>query len=302
MAEAGVRCLPLKGGWLAESGLADGSRPAADLDVFVPAAHTRGALAVLSRLGYLEHGSTARHVRLVPGGLDVVVDARGEHPNNPRPVEVHPRVSASFRGLTLDLTDSVLNGDAEPVGLPAPVALAHLAAHASVDGLARRLRLLQLDDLTRAARALSSDDWSCLLELAPTSHEARFLWPSLALAARHVAAPVPSWALDTLGARVPARLLAWVDGVDPDALSRAARGDARRALLEVPTIWPVGWRERLRVWRFILLPSRADLSDRYGNLASGPLWPLAYARHAGYSLGVLAARLGARRRLTALDS
>jgi hypothetical protein len=245
--------------------------------------------AALESLGYAPAGRTWKHARYLRPSNAKVVDVRGEHPDNPRPVEIHPRVVESFRGIAFDLTDR-LDASGQTAG-DAPMVL-HLVAHATVDALSRRCRLVQLLDIAQLAPTLSRADWERLGRMA--EEDPRFAWPALALAAAWLAAPVPEDLLARLEASVSARLRAWVARADPDGISRLGRDRARRPLLEVPTMWPQSHAERLRVWRYILWPSRDELADRDPESPNAPKWPRQYWRHMVYNGRLMARRLRQR--------
>ncbi len=277
----------LKGAWLAELGLAPATRPAADIDIYAPAEALASVHRALTPLGYRLSARAERHRTYVRRGNRAVVDARGEHPSNPRPVEVHPRVSENFRGIRLDLTDRL------PAGrVPMPIALgaAHVAAHATVDALGRKLRMVSLLDIAALARAMTGHDWARFEEQAASARVARFVWPALELAVANANAPVPDRVRENLAHFVGRPMAAWVSTLDVYAASRLGRADTKRAVGEIPAIWPISRRETAVVWRAILFPGRWDLADRYPRQAAGALWPLMYGRHAVYNARVLAAR------------
>lgn len=284
LASAGVPWRPLKGAWLADHAYPDPAlRPMADTDLWVPSAHARAAHAALSGMGYRLTSTSWKHASYaLPGAT--VVDRRGEHPDNPRPVEVHPRILEGFRGLTLDVGALLASPEAaaaRPVD-PWPdeaMMLLHVAAHATVDALGRRLRLLSLVDVGVVAARATDRTWQRVIDAAATPHAARFIWPALCLAAREIDAPVPCTVLEVLARSVRVPLLRWADDVDIDQVSRAGSATARRPLLEIPRMWPRNAREAGTVLRWICWPPRSALADRYPRLASSPRWPLAYALH-----------------------
>ncbi len=290
LARAGIPFAWIKGLWLAPR-LYDppAARPLADLDLLVPPGAVQATTGVLTALGYVEDGRTWKHRRFIQPANRGVVDLRGEHPDNPRPVELHAWLGEAFRGIVLDLSGG-LRLNLPATVLPPDLGFAHLAAHATVDALGRRARLIQWVDLARQAATFGAGDWSALVDLAATPHAARFVWPALALAARDLGAPVPGEVRAALDARITPRLRAWIAAADLDALSFTGRAGVPRPLGEIPAIWPRGAAEHVAVWRFIMLPGRWELADRYPRLAGSRLWPLVYARHAAYSAERLARR------------
>jgi hypothetical protein len=257
-------------------------RPAADLDLWIPEQHRPGTESVLRDLGYQPTSVTWKHRVYIRSDNQAVVDPRGEHPENPRPVEVHGQLRESFRGLDLVLaTDEAVTSP--DVQLPDAVHLLHLAAHASVDALSRRLRLIQLLDLARLAEQLNPSDWQNVDAWAASPNAARFIWPSLALARHVVGARVPTTVLDSLARQVKPALVEWVAAANLDELSWFGGPSAPRPLDEVLRIWPYSRREAVVVWRFIVLPARAALADRYPRLSASRAWWLIYPRHGAYS-------------------
>lgn len=284
---AGVPFTFLKGAWLTELGLISGARPAADIDLYAPPSAAPQVHRALAPLGYRLLARSARHRVYGRRSNLAVVDERGEHPDNPRPVEVHSRTAENFRGIALDLTGR-LRGD-RPL-LPLPLGAVHVAAHATVDALGRKLRAMSLLDISALSGVMSETDWAEFEEIAGSTHAARFVWPALELAATFAAAPVPDRVRSGLKRRVAPALASWVSSIDVDGASRLGRTDTRRTMGEILTIWPRGRRETAVVWRAILFPTRWELADRYPQHAARRFWPLMYGRHAAYNAMVLARR------------
>lgn len=281
--EAGLRYAWLKGAHLAPL-LYDppAARPMADLDLWLHPGDASAAESLLLKLGYAPAGQSWKHRRYLRPDNRRVVDWRGEHPDNPRPVELHEALVESFRGIGLDLAAGSL--PARPNDrLPQARVMAHLAAHAGVDALQRRLRLVQLVDLRRLAARLDPGDWDRLEALAGRPQAARFVWPGLFLAERWLGLALPPALGARLAAEVSPALRAWLDRAEPDALSVPGAESAPRALLEIARIWPLDAAEHLAYWRFVLWPSRAQLADRYPELAASAAWPLVYLRHGAYN-------------------
>ena len=284
LAAEGLPFSPLKGAWLAERLYPEPSaRPMADTDLFVDPANAAATARVLRALGYLLVARTWKHEVWQRPGEDRVVDPRGEHPDNPRPLELHPRIGESFRGIDLWLASA----DERSRG-------AHLLAHATVDMLSRRLRPITLVDLGLWIAAAPPGAWDRLHALARRKGAARFLWPALALAERELGSTVPTAVRHGLRSAVRPALRAWSARVDLDAVGRDARAEVGRALFEIHAIWPESAVERARVLRAQLLPMRWQLADRDPALAASCRWPLALVRHWG-GLPALARRRWRRR-------
>ncbi|MBK7779986.1 MAG: nucleotidyltransferase family protein [Ardenticatenia bacterium] len=274
----------LKGGWLTEASLYPdpAARPRADLDLFAPEPFWPGLAEVLQGLGYRAAQRSWKHAVWLNADHRVV-DLRGEHPDNPRTVEVHAWLGEGFRGLRLDLSAEV--APLRPAQhLTRGLALAHLAAHTSVAMLERRLRLVQLMDLALLADQLRSEDLEQLRGIGSRRHAARFLWPSLALTARLAPAPALRQLVAALEPAVSGDLRGWLATQDVDGLSWPGRDAARRPLLEIPRIWPADHAELLTVWRSILLPPPELLADRYPELAAEGRHVAMFVRHLGFTL------------------
>ncbi len=273
---AGIEVMPLKGALLTSRPGAR-RRSMADLDLLVQPADRETIGRVLVSLGYrLEPEAAPRpthDVYIDPGGGRIVSYA-GEHPDNPRRVEVHVEVLRHLWGwtdddqLTLALwagarTDSVVG---EPARVPSPDALlAHLAIHASSDLLVGRGRLVQWLDLADAA-AEAGDP-------ANLPHPA-LAYPALRLAARAMPLTMAGVDLSGLEDKVPQRLARWAATVALDP--RAGLTD--RSTPGQPDSIAARWQR----WR----PEPWRLAVAYGDR---PL-PIAVARHGLTIMRLLAGR------------
>lgn len=267
-AAAGVEMMPLKGSLLTtQAGVDPGRRPMADLDLLVRPADHRAARAVLEALGYRRERIVSRRPgpdSFVDRGGGVVVSYDGEHPDNPRRVELHVNVMRHLWGWNDrdDLTRALWAGAAagEVVGRPAMVprhqdVFVHLAIHASSDLLMGRGRLVQWLDLgLLASRGEPPDEWP----------HPRLAFPSLQLAARAMPRAMAGVYLESLDRRVPAALARWAAGVPLDGRCGLVTGP--------PSLPDSALAARLARWR----PTRWRLAVAYGDR---PL-PLLLARHA----------------------
>ena len=153
---AGLPLIPLKGAYLASERYRDLSlRPAADIDLLAPGDTFEPWGRLLVSEGYvLANESWKNRVYVRPGHREPA--GFGEHPDNPRPVELHQRVRERFLGRTIDFTDVLTArltdgfvGGAIAARLPDDSALAlHLFAHAAPAAIGRGLRLIQLVDFS----------------------------------------------------------------------------------------------------------------------------------------------------------
>jgi hypothetical protein len=269
LAAAGLPVMPLKGAILATRPGSDPfRRPMADLDLLVRPGDRDAARATLTSLGYRrrpERNRRPTHDTFELPGNDRVVAVDGEHPDNPRRIELHTEVR---RHLWTWVDDDDLTGFlwagaieatvlGEPAVLPlAPAFRAHLAIHATSDLLMARGRLVQWLDLAEvaggfpdAAGGAPGIDRFDSLELGGVPHP-RLVYPALRLAARRLAGRLPPDAmpgLTVLEARVPGRLARWAERVPLD--TRAGLQAGRFAPGDVSTLgarwtrWaPYAWR------------------------------------------------------------
>lgn len=296
--DGGVPWRPLKGAWLADHAYGSPAhRPMADTDLWVDRYDLPRADAALVALGYRRASSSWKHL-VYRRPDERVVDRRGEHADNPRPVEVHPWLGEGLRGVTFDIGRAAGDGSNAGGGAWPDVAtmMLHVAAHATVDALSHRLRLLSLVDVAVLAHQLDGAAWRRVVDVAVAPAAARFVWPALALAQRELAADVPAATLAALADGVRPALRRWVGAADVDAVGRWAAADRPRRLVDIPRIWPIGWREAATVWRHVAWPPRSALADRYPRLAASAAWPAMYAAHTAFSVRRLGQRLAQRRR------
>ena len=266
-ATAGIEVMPLKGALLTTTtGAQAATRPMADLDLLVHPADRPGLGTVLAGLGYgdvPEASPRPTHDVFVDPGGGRVVSWEGEHPDNPRRVEVHVEVKRHLWGwvddddLTASLWAGARSGEilGQPAVIPRTEALfAHLAIHASSDLLSGRGRLVQWLDLASIA-TLAGD-----LQTMP---HPRLAYPALRLAAR--ALPDAMTPLDQawLTEHVPGRLAGWAATVPLDHRCGLTAGR--------PPTEPSGLGARWERWR----PDRWRLAVAYGDVAL----PVALARH-----------------------
>jgi hypothetical protein len=229
-----------------------------------------------------------------------VVDWEGDHPANPRGLDLHTRLEERFWGIRFDMTADAWQAcrPAELQGAPAlelePWALLqHLAIHATGDAISRRLRLIHLIDIANVAPDVSEDGWQRLVAGARERREQRYVYPALALAARH-GAPIPGQVLERLKAGVHAELALFIDCVTLEQLSFC---NAAPTTIGEKLLWFRPGAERLRALRHMALPDPRELGHWYPKLARPALLPLAYARY-GVELASWAVRrtLGGQRR------
>jgi Uncharacterised nucleotidyltransferase len=259
-ATAGIEVMPLKGAILTTlPGTDPARRPMADLDLLVHPGDREPLAAVLTGLGYAREPDDAPHpthdVFLDPSRARVP-GHDGEHPDNPRRVEVHVEVKRHLWGWATDddLTDTLWRNSVRDVilGQPASVPerralLAHLAIHATCDLLVGRGRLVQWLDLGSVAPVVTGFD---------TLPHPRVAYPSLRLAARALPGAMAGAGseLAALERNVPPRLARWASAVTLDAQCGLTKGR--------PPDAPARFGARWERWR----PERWRLDVAYGDV------------------------------------
>jgi hypothetical protein len=297
--KAGIDVLPLKGALLA-AGYYDepGLRPMNDLDLLARPEDEPRLVVLLARLGYQPVARSWKHFELArPEGRGPVVSWEGEHPANPRSLDLHIRLGEQFWGLRYDLTSSAWGG-AEPgmllgveTQLLRPTALLHhLAVHASSDTIARRVRLLHLHDIALVARAVDEQGWQQILTWAG---EPRLIYPALAFTSRYYPV-VPAAVLHELRSGIPPALLRHLD---ESALDRFSFCNTAPTSLGDRLLWFRPGRERASALRHMLLPDAGEIANWYPRLARPALLPLAYARYSAEMIGWGVRRILGRPRL-----
>ncbi len=298
-----IAAIPLKGSLLATLYYTEpGLRPMNDLDLLVRPADEQRMLRLLARLRYQPLARSQKHVLLArPESHGPVVSFTGEHPDNPRSLDLHTRLAEYFWGIKYDLTeeawaDSVsgrLQGAEARVLGPAAL-MHHLAIHASSDALARRLRLLHLADIALVANKIDQADWDRIVAGAQRRGEQRLVYPVLMLTSRYYPA-VPAAVLRALRSGVPQALLQQLDSTSLDQLSFCNPAPTTPA--EKLRWFRPGY-EQARALRHMLLPNPGELGHWYPNLARPALLPIAYLRYAGEILGWGVRRALGRSRLS----
>ena len=271
----GVAAMPLKGSILTTRVGGDRHRrPMADLDILVHSDDLDAARGALVGLGYRRQMAANRrptHDTFLRPGNDEVVSFDGEHPDNPRPIELHVEVKRHLWAwvddddLTAFLWSGAREGTVlgEPALLPSDRALlAHLAIHATSDLLGSRGRLVQWLDVAEAAADAdgdASDAWAAM-------PHPRLLYPALRLVARRFAGRFGDRLPDlaSLQALMPESLVRWAATVPLDTRAGLQSGRFRPADMST-------WRARWERWA----PATWRLAVAYGSLPR----PLAFTRH-----------------------
>lgn len=266
--KAGIAVMPLKGSLLTTRLYeVPAQRPMADLDLLIRPADGPALTATLQGLGYQLQGPLSpRHNRerifVNPGGCQIA-SWRSDHPDNPRPIEVHLSLKRSLwvdAGAT-DLTDYLWAGSQETEVLgerarvPAPENhLVYLAMHATGHHLMGTGRFIQLLDLAQIAPQFPHLD----------PPDANWVYPALRLAARGLPGGFGAGDLSALAQRTHPRLRRWAETVPLD-------GRCGLNVDPTPPSKQNRWRLRWVRWH----PSPERLALAYGDT---PLF-LAYPRH-----------------------
>ena len=254
-AAAGIEVMPLKGSLLTTlEGVEPGDRPMADIDLLVRPNDRSAIGAVVADLGYRREPTVGRRpgpdTFVDPGG-GAVVSFDGEHPDNPRRVEVHLDVKRHLWPWddTDLVTDALWSGASaggllgEPAVLPRLDAVfAHLAIHATSDLLLGRGRLVH---------------WLDFGLLAARTPTPRLAYPSLTLAARAMPAGMAALELGALEDRMPPRLVAWARHVPFDGRAGLVTAPRHGADADLANRW-ARWR-----------PDRWRLAVAYGDVSTG---------------------------------
>jgi hypothetical protein len=204
----------------------------------------------------------------------------GEHPDNPRDVEVHSAIVEMFRGFAWDLTPHVLADTSTRDGRPVPSDRAmalHLAVHASISALEGTARAINLIDLARAVGRVGPMPVFLVTRDAGLNRHARFVYPAAALAARETGDAGCDELRQMLEPFVSPAMVTWVTNVSLYHVSWAGRHD--RATFDRHAIWAHSGAERARMLAHTLLPTPAILASDDG-AGTGPVAVVkGYGRH-----------------------
>ena len=213
--ERGLDLMPLKGPVLI--GLygreADG-RPLTDLDLLVRLEDMGAAEKILLELGYEKVVEGYRHHQFLKPDNRSVVDEACEHPDNPRPLELHCTLREHIGDDVLEFT-SWMWSTARPAELlgkktwvPAPAELwLHLLAHLMHHLLFNTFRLIQLLDLELVVSHVERPQ-----ELLGTV-DARYTYPALSLIDRYYPSEVNRALLESQRPRVTGGFATWADSL-----------------------------------------------------------------------------------------
>jgi hypothetical protein len=220
---ADICVMPLKGALLSTHYYADpGLRPLGDLDLLIHPAALPEMIAILTRLGYrvpekIPIGARryANHFLFLNAKTPAIVSYTGEHPDNPRTVELHTALQRGLWGkfgaydITALMWKNASKGHlwGEPVPLPTAAALlCHTAIHAARHFLGGDGRAIQWLDLALLSPYLAEMDRTYR----------NWLYPILRLASRALPGRLEEGQLATLGQPLHRRLRHWAETVPLD--------------------------------------------------------------------------------------
>lgn len=269
-----IEAIPLKGSAMLLDRPAEiGWRPMADIDLLVRHPVQQEVNLAYAHAGYCLpinystglSGLTWKHLHYEYCEYEwPEVGEPGEHPDHPRDIESHPRVIEMMRGFRWDITGWIANNLVE-VGcrkIPDERAMTlHLAVHTSISALDSRLRMVQIVDLLRQLERTGPDPvLAAVLKSGPLYH-ARFVYPALALAARHSDDDRLRSAVDALRPYLPPAMANWIEGASYHDLSWATRKS--HPVDEDGARWAVTLGERVKLALNAVVPLPRDLSGRY---------------------------------------
>ncbi len=209
-AARGLPFVPLKGSLLAFDRYADPAlRPAADLDLLAPEGSFDAWTELLVGEGYEVTTRGRKDWVFARPGARTPDDFR-EHPDNPRPVELHSSLEVRLLGRTIDLTSRYVASlrDARVVGSPArapddDLLWLHLLVHAGPALVGRGVRLIQIHDLR-----LAPPGPAAAVRAVQVLGEAA--WGLCALAEKALSGSIPPGLLDSLPAPGARRRVRWL--------------------------------------------------------------------------------------------
>jgi hypothetical protein len=279
---SGIEAIPLKGAAMLACDV-DGLvwRSIGDLDLLVRDVHERELDLAVAHAGYCLAAASWKHRRYAPcaSGAPLVLND-GEHPDNPRDLEVHADVVEMFRGFRWDLTPWLAGALAEGGGYQVPNDQAmtlHLAVHASISILEGTARAIQLIDLVRAVGRSGTDTLLQVVNATGADTHARFVYPAVALAARETSDPSCACLAGQLAPHVAPAMRDWIAAVSLYHVSWAGRHD--RVALDRHAIWARSRADRARMLRHTLLPSPAVLASETTSFTGVAGAVRAYRRH-----------------------
>lgn len=293
--DAAIQVLPMKGSLLATQYYPEpGLRPMNDLDILIHPSDEKRMVALLAKLGYQPVLRSPQHLGFArPENYGPTVSWDGEHPANPRHIDLHMHIHERLWGIQYDLTTHVW-ADSKPgdlMGAPArlmgPAALLHhLAVHATGDLISRWIRLLHLHDIALVAPKVTDNGWQRIIASVRAQREERYLYPALALTTQYYPL-IPEAVLKALRPGVPPALLKYLDTISIEQVSFC---NPAASTVAEKLRWFRPGREQLSAIFNLLAPKPSDLA-----LSSAPMshsTPLrGYIHHYAQLIGWIARRV-----------
>lgn len=306
---AAVPAMPLKGSLLnARYYPVPGLRPMNDLDLLIRPHDEPQVLRVLAGLGYQPVFRNWKHQTLArPAANGPIVAWDGEHPANPRSLDLHTRLVEMAWGIRYDATSNLWSDSLQgallgkQAQLQRPIALMlHLLLHASTNAFARQLRLIQLYDIVLVAQDLQDGDWDAIIATVRARRKERLVWLPLSLTQRFWPV-IPERVLRALQAGVPRSLQEFVGTHDIDQWSAC---NPIPGQLEERLVWLRPGPEYVVAFSHAITCHPREVARRYPDLAQRRLLPLAYVRYEYDMLSRFCSGLLriARRRVRATDA
>jgi hypothetical protein len=282
--EADITVVPLKGSAALYRLYQDDPalRPMADIDLMVRPADEPRFTEILHRLGYQDEEQTPRHRTFAHPTANTVASTRGEHPNNPRGIQLHTAINEQFWGSRYDVTDMLWEGTFSRFGsakgwLSHPIGfMQHLLVHASADVIAGKARMVRLYDIALLAKQFDEKAWQSLVQNALQKGEARWFYTALWLTERYWQGTVPTAVLEQLAQTTPQ---GWRTILERSNLYYLSFCNPLRVSLQERLTWHRPGRERIAALWHCLFPAPTILREYHPDLSRKRQLPLAYARH-----------------------
>ncbi|MBD3182189.1 hypothetical protein GF312_07850 [Candidatus Poribacteria bacterium] len=201
-----IDVIPLKGSLLNVLYYKDpGLRPMADIDLLVKPVDMECIHNLLSKMGYKVLNESWRHRVYVIAKASRKLVLEGEHPENPRQLEIHFDIRENFLGVDYRLSDLMWNnchpgkiGNSSGMILDPWALLIHLLLHTNRHIWKHSARFRQLVDISIVASELSKNDWSKFLEEMACISRKHVFYSSFLFVMKYPGMDLPSEVCDKL--------------------------------------------------------------------------------------------------------
>jgi hypothetical protein len=273
-----LEVMPLKGAILSACIYPDYAlRRMADLDLLIHACDFERSSRLLTGLGYEQDVVHWKHTEFIKPGNRRVMSTGGEHPDNPRRVELHCYCRESFGGPTIDLTGLLWSTAQRENLLDRPATLPrlemlwlHLLVHATYHLWQGKGQLINLVDLWLLTPKIAAPG-EVLAQI-----DVRYTYPALALLKRYFPPLLDEAITQARACRLSNRFRAWAESLDlvnGSYLNPKPPGLYFGKALRFSEGRP---NEVLQAARFSLLPHPEELALDHPQLARSPFPWLAY--------------------------